>query len=151
MPEPGPIRFPAAKPSAPVSLSLPRRPAAAASPFAVSEASAAARESIKAIVSATRAPFATGAASESRRIAELERSLRLLEASLAERERVAAENESRLAERERDLAEAEALLIARERLARAERKPVPAQAAVAMTGSTATTLARCTVPSVHWT
>src|ERR1019366_6567122 len=111
MGEPGQIRFPAAP-----ALSLRRRPITR-SPFEVSEASAAARESIKAVVSATRSPFAGGATNA--QAAELERTLRQLELTLAERERYLADNEARLADRERDLAEIEALLFAREKLAAA--------------------------------
>ncbi len=130
MPDPRPITFPGAKPGGP-TLSLRRRtPAATRSPFHVSDASAAARESIRAIVSATRAPFAGPAVVPDGRVQELEKNLRQLEATLAERERQVEESEARLADRERDLAEAEALLIAREKLAAAARKPVPAQAVV---------------------
>ncbi|MES2695727.1 MAG: hypothetical protein V4773_19795 [Verrucomicrobiota bacterium] len=131
MSQPGPIRFPGPKPSGPPTLSLRRRPMRTQSPFQVSEASAAARESIKAIVTATRMPFgAGGAATESDRVAELERTLRQLEASLAERERAVGEMESRQADRERDIAEAEALLEAREKLLAVTRKPVASPAAI---------------------
>jgi hypothetical protein len=130
MNESGQIRFPSARGSGgnvPV-LSLRRRPVATRSPFAVSDASAAARETIKAVVSATRAPF--GSAKPNPQSAELERTLRQLELTLADRERSLEEHEARLADRERDLAEMEALLIAREKLVAASRKAVPAQAAV---------------------
>jgi hypothetical protein len=123
MPDPGPIKFPVRPSSAAPNLSLPRRRTSATrSPFHVSEASAAARESIKALVSATRAPFSRGAVAEPATIAEIERSLRQLELTLAERERLLAENEARLLERERDVAESEALLIAREQLVAATRQ-----------------------------
>ena len=91
-------------------------------PFSVSEASAAARESIRAIVSATKPPMGIRGGAEDARIAELERSLRQLELKLAERERVVQEREARLKEFERELAEAEALLAAREQLVAASRK-----------------------------
>src|SRR4051812_41739532 len=102
------------------SLSLRRRSVSGTrGPFAISEASAAARESIKALVSATRAPFGPGAQADVSHVAELEKSLRQLELTLAERERLVEENEARLNDRERDLAEMEALLMAREKLAAA--------------------------------
>jgi uncharacterized coiled-coil protein SlyX len=132
MPDPGSIRFPGARGAGGnVSLSLPRRRAVTRPPFDVSDASAAARESIKAIVSATRAPFGSGiAVPPPSQVAELERSLRQLELTLAERERSIAETEARLAEQERDLAEGEALLRARERLILASRRATPVQASV---------------------
>ena len=127
-------QFPGGRPrTAAPSLTLPRRRPVAAirSPFEVSEASAAARETIKAIVSATRAPFGRGGASvASAQAAELERSLRQLELTLAERERVINETAARLAERERDLAEMEALLLAREKLLAASRRPAAVQVAI---------------------
>lgn len=131
MPEPGQIRFPGARGSggAVPALTLRRRPVATRSPFAVSEASAAARETIKAVVSATRAPFGSAAPANAQ-AAELERTLRQLELTLAERERAIEEGEARLADRERDVAEAEALLFAREKLLAASRKAVPTQAVV---------------------
>ena len=121
MSEPGQIRFPAARGSggSVPTLSLRRRPVGSRSPFAVSEVSAAARESIKAVMSATRAPFAGAPSTQA---AELERTLRQLELSLAEREHLIAEGEARLADRERDVAESEALLAAREKLVAASRK-----------------------------
>ncbi len=103
------------------TLSLPRRHAPTRSPFEVTAASAAARESIRAIVSATRAPFPDSAAMASRS-AEFERSLYHLELTLAERERVIIETGARLADRQRDLAETEALLRAHEKLIAASRR-----------------------------
>lgn len=119
-----PIKFPVPKPAAAApKLALPRRPrrTVTRSPFEIADATAAARESIKALVSATRAPFAPGGA-EATHMVELERTLRQLELTLQERERLITESEARLADRERDLAEAEALLIAREQLAAVSRK-----------------------------
>ena len=125
MPEPAQIKFPVPRrPVGAPTLSLPRRRSATRSPFEVSEASAAARESIKAIVSATRVPH-DGAEPAGAQIADLERSLRQLELTLAERERAVAEAETRLADRERELAETEALLIAREKLTAAARHRAP--------------------------
>jgi hypothetical protein len=121
MSEPGPIKFPRPRDTTP-PLSLPRRRSARApSVTNVLDATAAARESIHAIVAATRSPFGVGPDLSLEKVLELERTLRVLERSLAERERVIAESEGRLAERERDVAEAEALLIAREQLNAASR------------------------------
>ena len=125
MPDPSNIRFPTkrAEPGT-ATLSLRRNRAITVSPFSVSEASAAARESIRKIVSATR-PSAGGRAADDARIAELERSLRQLELKLVERERLVQEKEARMNEHERELAEAEALLAAREQLVAASRKATP--------------------------
>jgi chromosome segregation ATPase len=121
MSEPGPIKFPRPRETSP-PLSLPRRRSVSAqSATNVLDAAAAARESIHAIVSATRAPFGVGPDLSLDKVLELERTLRVLERSLAERERAITETESRLAERDRDIAEAEALLIAREQLNAASR------------------------------
>ncbi len=122
MSEPGPIKFPVPRP--PVqqpTLSLRRRTTPARDPFGVSEASAAARESIRAIVSATRPPFGGSSEGEVARILELERTLRQLELTLAERERIVGESEARLSDHERDLAEVEALLEVREKMLSASR------------------------------
>jgi hypothetical protein len=126
MADPSNIRFPTKKTDSIGNLSLRRSRPATASPFTVSEATAAARESIRAIVSATRPPIGVrGGGAEDARIAELERSLRQLELKLAERERVVQDREARLREYERELAEAEALLAAREQLVAAARKAPP--------------------------
>jgi chromosome segregation ATPase len=123
MPEPSNIRFPTKRTDSVGNLSLRRPRAATNSPFTVSEATAAARESIRAIVSATRPPIGgRSAVADDGRIAELERNLRQLELKLAERERVVQEREARLREYERELAEAEALLAAREQLVAAARR-----------------------------
>jgi hypothetical protein len=124
MADPSNIRFPGKKVETLGNLSL-RRRAETVSPFTVSEASAQARESIRAIVSATRPPMGGRSAAEDARVAELERSLRQLELKLAERERLVQEREARLQEFERELAEAEALLAAREQLVAASRKSTP--------------------------
>jgi chemotaxis regulatin CheY-phosphate phosphatase CheZ len=92
----------------------------------ISEASVAARQSIQAIVSATRSPFGTPVRLGDSQIADLERSMRNLELKLAERERMIGETEKRLAERERELYELEALLLAREKLLAASRQHAPA-------------------------
>jgi chromosome segregation ATPase len=124
MADPSNIRFPGKKTESLGNLSL-RRRAEAPSPFSVSEASAKARESIRAIVSATRPPIGAFSAAEDARAAELESTLRQLELKLVERERSGQERESRLKEYERELAEAEALLAAREQLVAASRKSTP--------------------------
>jgi hypothetical protein len=129
VPASGPIKFPAS-PSAGGTkpLVLRRRRGLTHSPFEVSETSVAARETIRAVVEATRTPFPGGLAIDRMQAVDLERSLRQLEASLAERERMVAEAEVRLSDRERDLAETEALLIAREQLLAASRKAAPTKA-----------------------
>ena len=125
MPDPSNIRFPAKRAETGATLSLRRNRAITVSPFSVSEASAAARESIRKIVSATRPSAGGRSAADDARIAELERSLRQLELKLVERERIVQEKEARLNEHERELAEAEALLAAREQLVAASRKSTP--------------------------
>jgi paraquat-inducible protein B len=125
MADPSNIRFPSKKTESVGNLSLRRNRSDTNLPFSVSEASAAARESIRAIVSATKPPMGVRGGAEDARIAELERSLRQLELKLAERERVVQEREARLKEFERELAEAEALLAAREQLVAASRKSTP--------------------------
>jgi chromosome segregation ATPase len=130
MADPSNIRFPTKKTDSLGSLSLRRNRSETGSPFSVSEASAQARESIRAIVSATRPPMGGRSAAEDARVADLERSLRQLELKLVERERIVQERESRLKEYERELAEAEALLAAREQLVAASRKSVAAPAHV---------------------
>jgi hypothetical protein len=124
MPDPSHIRFPTKRAEA-GTLSLRRNRTTTSSPFSVSEASAAARESIRKIVSATRPGAGGRSPADDARIAELERSLRQLELKLVERERIVQEKEARLNEHERELAEAEALLAAREQLVAASRKSTP--------------------------
>jgi beta-phosphoglucomutase-like phosphatase (HAD superfamily) len=127
MPDPSNIKFPVKRPESAQAgnLSLRRPRPGGESPFSVSAASASARESIRAIVTATRPPIG-GRAVEDARIFELEKSLRQLELKLAERERTVQDRETRLKEYERELAEAEALLAAREQLVAAARKAAPA-------------------------
>jgi hypothetical protein len=122
MPEPGPIKFPLRRDTLPPLILPRRRFVAGRAATNVMDATAAARESIQAIVAATRSPFGAGPDLSLENVLELERTLRVLERSLAERERVIADTESRLAERERDTAEAEALLLAREHLNAATRQ-----------------------------
>jgi chromosome segregation ATPase len=120
MPEPSNIRFPGKRTESVGNLSL-RRTRPTASPFTVTEAMASSRESIRALVSATRPPSG-GRAVDDARAAELEKSLRQLELKLVERERIVQDKEVRLREYEREMAEAEALLAAREQLVAAARK-----------------------------
>jgi len=106
-------------------LSLPRRVTARAgarSPLELSEASAEARRSIEAIVSATRTPWTGAAPLNPEQATELETSLRLLATRLDERERAVEELEAILSDRQRDLAEMEALLMAREKVLDAARR-----------------------------
>ena len=126
MADPSNIRFPVKRTESAGNLSLRRNRSDTNLPFSVSEATAQARESIRAIVSATRPPVGVRRGGDDARIADLERSLRQLELKLAERERVVQEREARLKEFERELAEAEALLAAREQLVAASRKSTPA-------------------------
>jgi hypothetical protein len=91
----------------------------------ITEASVAARQSIQAIVSATRSPFGIPVRLGDSQIADLERSLRNLELKLAEREHIIGETAKRLAEREREFCELEALLLAREKLLAASRYQAP--------------------------
>mgnify|MGYP001549680044 CR=1 FL=1 len=119
------IKFPAQRPGyTPPVLALPRRRGLKRPATEISEASVAARRSIKEFVSATRSPFGTPRRLENSQIAELEHSLRNLELKLAERERLIAETENRLAESARQLYEFEALLSAREKLLAVSRQTV---------------------------
>ncbi|HNC24531.1 MAG TPA: hypothetical protein PLU52_10010, partial [Opitutaceae bacterium] len=85
VPASGGIKFPVLTSSGPKPLVLRRRRGLTHSPFEISEASTAARETIRAVVAATRSPFPGGSGQplDSARATELERSLRTLEASLA--------------------------------------------------------------------
>jgi len=121
MPEPSNIRFPVKRTESLGNLSLRKNRPPGTSPFSVSEAMASSRESIRALVSATRPPTG-GRAVDDARAAELEKSLRQLELKLVERERVVQDKEIRLREYEREMAEAEALLAAKEQLVAAQRK-----------------------------
>jgi len=114
MSNPLPKKYPAPKPrETAIKLSLPRRRAATGHSSDVLDASAAARQSINALFSASRTPFNPP---EPSKLLELERTLRQFEQTLTARERVISETETRLAERERDVAETEALLLAREQV-----------------------------------
>ena len=91
-----------------------------------SQATAAARKSIDAIMSSSRAPWGGNTALSGSQVEQLEKALRALEAKASEREMALAELENKLAERDRALAETEALLQAREKVIDAMRKEKPA-------------------------
>jgi DNA repair exonuclease SbcCD ATPase subunit len=108
-------------------LVLPRRASPLQRAQEASQATAAARKSIDAIMSTSRTPWGGKAASlSSTQVEELEKALRALEAKVGEREMALAEAENKLAERDRALAETEALLQAREKVIDAMRKEQPA-------------------------
>jgi len=106
---------------------LPRRASPLQRAQEASQATAAARKSIDAIMSSSRAPWGGKAALSGSQVEELEKALRALEAKVGEREMALAEAENKLAERDRVLAETEALLQAREKVIDAMRKQPAAQ------------------------
>jgi DNA repair exonuclease SbcCD ATPase subunit len=111
-----PPKFPLKHPAGPI-LALPRRTAGGTRPpLELSEASAEARRTIKAIVSVTRPSGGEATTIDPKQASELEASLRMVEARLEERERAVEALEATLADRERDLAELEALSVAREKV-----------------------------------
>lgn len=111
---------------------LPRRVSALQRAQEASQATAAARKSIDAIMSSSRAPWGGKAALSGSQVEELEKALRALEAKAAEREMALTEAENKLAERDRALAETEALLQAREKVIDAMRKQPPPEAGAAV-------------------
>lgn len=114
---------PAAKPTGGLRpLVLPRRVNPLQRAQEASQATAAARKSIDAIMSASRAPWGGKTALSGTQVEELEKALRALEAKVGEREMALADAENRMAEKDRALAEAEALLQAREKVIDAMRK-----------------------------
>jgi DNA repair exonuclease SbcCD ATPase subunit len=108
-------------------LVLPRRVNPLQRAQEASQATAAARKSIDAIMSASRAPWGGKTSLSSAQVEELEKALRALEAKVGEREMALAEAENKLAEKDRALAETEALLQAREKVIEAMRKEQAAQ------------------------
>lgn len=100
----------------PKPLVLPRRVSPLQRAQEASVATAAAKRSIEAIFSQSRAPWGGQQTLTGNQVAELEKAIRALEAKVAERDALVAEAQARLADRERELAEAEALLAARERV-----------------------------------
>jgi chromosome segregation ATPase len=109
-PAPGPIKFPPRPPPEKI-LSLRRRLSLEPSPDSVET-----RKSINAIMAATRAPWGEQRTLDTKQVADLQKSLRLLQAKLEERERAVAETAARLADQEREIAETTALLTAREKV-----------------------------------
>ncbi len=126
-PHPGDIKFPV-KPGGPKPLVLPRRPSPLQRAQEASQATAAARKSIDAIMSQSRPPWGGKPSLSGAQVEGLEKALRELEAKASQREMALAEAENKLAERDRALAETEALLQAREKVIDAMRKQ-PASAA----------------------
>lgn len=122
-PPPGSVKFPAKTAGGGVKpLVLPRRASPLQRAQEASQATAAARKSIDAIMSSSRAPWGGKTALSGSQVEELEKALRALEAKVGEREMALAEAENKLAERDRALAETEALLQAREKVIEAMRK-----------------------------
>lgn len=122
-PPPGSIKFPAKPTGGLKPLVLPRRATPLQRAQEATQATAAARKSIDAIMSSSRAPWGgKGSGLSSTQVEELEKALRGLEAKVGEREMALAEAENRLAEKDRALAETEALLQAREKVIDAMRK-----------------------------
>jgi len=103
-------------------LVLPRRASPLQRAQEASQATAAARKSIDAIMSSSRSPWGGKAALNGLQVEELEKALRALEAKASVREMALAEAENKLAERDRALAETEALLQAREKVIEAMRQ-----------------------------
>jgi chromosome segregation ATPase len=101
---------------------LPRRASPLQRAQEASQATAAARKSIDAIMSSSRSPWGGKTSLNGLQVEELEKALRALEAKASEREMALAEAENKLAERDRALAETEALLQAREKVIEAMRK-----------------------------
>lgn len=127
-PPPTSIKFPARPSSGLKPLVLPRRVNPLQRAQEASQATAAARRSIDAIMSSSRAPWGgKGASLSSTQVEELEKALRALEAKVGEREMALAEAENKLAEKDRALAETEALLQAREKVIDAMRSQPAAQ------------------------
>jgi DNA repair exonuclease SbcCD ATPase subunit len=124
-----------AKPTGLKPLVLPRRVNPLQRAQEASQATAAARRSIDAIMSASRAPWGGKTALSATQVEELEKALRALEAKASEREMALADAENRLAEKDRALAEAEALLQAREQVIEAMRKEQAAGTNAPMMGA----------------
>jgi chromosome segregation ATPase len=121
-PPPGSIKFPPKPTGSLRPLVLPRRVNPLQRAQEASQATAAARKSIGAIMSSSRAPWGGKTSLSSVQVEELEKALRALEAKVGEREMALADAENKLAEKDRALAETEALLQAREKVIDAMRK-----------------------------
>lgn len=127
-PPPGSVKFPSKPLSGGIKpLVLPRRASPLQRAQEATQATAAARKSIDAIMSSSRAPWGGKAILSGTQVEGLEKALRALEAKVGEREMALAEAENKLAERDRALAETEALLQAREKVIDAMRKQPVAQ------------------------
>lgn len=122
----GAVNFPV-KPSGGLKpLVLPRRVNPLQRAQEATQATIAARKSIDAIMSSSRAPWGGKTALSGAQVEELEKALRALEAKVGEREMALAEAENKIDEKDRALAETEALLQAREKVIDAMRKqPAP--------------------------
>jgi DNA repair exonuclease SbcCD ATPase subunit len=108
-------------------LVLPRRVNPLQRAQEATQATIAARKSIGAIMSSSRAPWGGQPALSGAQVEELEKALRALEAKVGEREMALADAENKLAEKDRALAETEALLQAREKVIDAMRKQPAAE------------------------
>jgi hypothetical protein len=132
-PPPGKLKFPAKAAATTVKpLVLPRRASPLQRAQEASQATAAARKSIDAIMSSSRAPWGGKASLTGTQVEELEKALRALEAKVGEREMALTEAENKLAEKDRALAETEALLQARENVIEAMRKQPVAESGAAV-------------------
>lgn len=124
----GGIKFAAKAPTGGLKpLVLPRRVNALQRAQEATQATIAARKSIDAIMSASRAPWGGKTSLSGAQVEELEKALRALEAKVGEREMALADAENKLAEKDRALAETEALLQAREKVIDAMRKQQAAE------------------------
>jgi len=130
-PPPGTVKFPVKPTGGARPLVLPRRASPLQRAQEASQATAAARKSIDAIMSSSRAPWTGKASLTGSQVDELEKALRALEAKVGEREMALTEAENKLAERDRMLAETEALLQAREKVIEAMRKQPQGEATAA--------------------
>src|SRR6478736_4686727 len=118
-PPPGGMKSPMKAPTAAGKpLVLPRRVSPLQRAQEASQATAAARKSIDAIMSSSRSPWGGKTSLSGLQVEELEKALRALEAKASERERA--------------LAETEALLQAREKVIEAMRKQPGAEAGAAV-------------------
>ena len=139
-PAPGPafpppgagIKFPAKPTGGLKPLVLPRRVNPLQRAQEATQATLAARKSIDAIMSSSRAPWGGKTALSGAQVEELEKALRALEAKVGEREMALADAENKIAEKDRALAETEALLQAREKVIDAMRKQPAADTGAGM-------------------
>lgn len=124
----GGTKFPVKAPTGGLKpLVLPRRVNPLQRAQEATQATLAARKSIDAIMSSSRAPWGGKTSLSGAQVEELEKALRALEAKVGEREMALADAENKLAEKDRALAETEALLQAREKVIDAMRKQQAAE------------------------